>query len=272
MVAIAMIGGAAIAFAFAVTSTKQYTAESNLLIRQSNLQTLIDPSAAQNSEDPARLAATNLLLVTSTAVAKNVQSALRTNESISDLDKPGLGIRQPRRGHHHDPGHRPESRTGGADRERLCRPVRGLRAGAVTVAGRSRRRPPAQRDRRSAGRRDRGACPACPGAAQRARAPGRDHRRRDRDRYGHAPVEPFLPEPQASPVLGLLAGLAIGLAAVFLTDLFDRRIKSIEDFESAYDRRAIGSLPRLARPHLADEPRVARILPDPAQRLELPGR
>src|SRR5207248_2204879 len=85
MVAIAMIGGAVIAFAVAATSTKQYTAESSLLIRQSNLQTLIDPSASQNSEDPARLAATNLLLVTSTAVARNVQLALGTNESASDL-------------------------------------------------------------------------------------------------------------------------------------------------------------------------------------------
>jgi capsular polysaccharide biosynthesis protein len=85
MVVIAMIGGAAIALAVAITSTKQYTAESNLLIRQSNLQTLIDPNASANSEDPARVAATNLLLVTSTAVARNVQSALRTNESPSDL-------------------------------------------------------------------------------------------------------------------------------------------------------------------------------------------
>ena len=85
MVAVAMIGGAVIATAVAVMSTKQYTAESSLLIRQSNLQTLIDPSASQGSEDPARLAATNLLLVTSTAVAKNVQAALRTNESVSAL-------------------------------------------------------------------------------------------------------------------------------------------------------------------------------------------
>ena len=85
MVAIAAVGGAVIAFAVAVTSTKQYTAESSLLIRQSNLQTLIDPNASQNSEDPARVAATNLLLVTSSAVAKNVQTALHTNESTSDL-------------------------------------------------------------------------------------------------------------------------------------------------------------------------------------------
>ena len=80
-----MVLGAAISLAVAVTSTKQYTGGSSLLIRQSNLETLIDPNAAANSEDPARLTATNLLLVTSTAVAERVQAALGTSESTSDL-------------------------------------------------------------------------------------------------------------------------------------------------------------------------------------------
>jgi polysaccharide biosynthesis transport protein len=55
-------------------------------------------------------------------------------------------------------------------------------------------------------------------------------------------------------VLGLIAGLAIGLAAVFLIDLFDRRLKSIEEFEAAYDLRAIGSLPRAQRPRTPVSP------------------
>ena len=70
------------------------------------------------------------------------------------------------------------------------------------------------------------------------------------------PSSPSSPNLKRAPVLGLLAGLAIGLAAVFLSDLFDRRIKTIEEFETAYDRRAIGSLPRLPRPQLATSPEL----------------
>ena len=42
---------------------------------------------------------------------------------------------------------------------------------------------------------------------------------------------------------------------MFLSDLFDRRIKAIEDFETAYGRRAIGSL-RLARPQVGTSPEL----------------
>src|SRR5436305_2446532 len=85
MVLVAMIVGGGISFAVAATSPKQYEANSSILVRQSNLQTLIDPNAAQNAEDPARLAATNLLLVTSTAVGQLVKDALHTTESVGDL-------------------------------------------------------------------------------------------------------------------------------------------------------------------------------------------
>jgi capsular exopolysaccharide synthesis family protein len=71
-----------------------------------------------------------------------------------------------------------------------------------------------------------------------------------------APSSPSSPNLKRAPVLGLLAGLAIGLSAVFLSDLFDRRIKTIEEFESAYELRAIGSVPRLSRPHLATSPEL----------------
>src|SRR5579884_2822543 len=85
MVAIAAVAGLIISLGIAASSTKQYTGTSSVLIRASNLQTLIDPNASQNSEDPARLTATNLLLVTSTAVADLVKSSLGTKEPVSDL-------------------------------------------------------------------------------------------------------------------------------------------------------------------------------------------
>lgn len=250
MVAIAMIGGAAIAFAVAITSTKQYTAESSLLIRQSNLQTLIDPSASQNSEDPARLAATNLLLVTSTAVARNVQKALGTNESLSDLNGQIAASANPDadiitiQATDPDPARaarlanafaeefvafqRAQSQQqAGAGATRLRTEIAGLPAGAT-----------AEREQLVQALRN--------VLALQAVTTG------DATVVDTAtpPSTASSPNLKRAPILGLLAGLAIGLAAVFLSDLFDRRIKSIEEFEAAYELRAIGSLPRLARPQL----------------------
>ncbi len=257
MVAIAAIGGAVIAFAVAVASTKQYTAESSLLIRQSNLQTLIDPNASQNSEDPARLAATNLLLVTSSAVASNVQAALKTNESLSDLSSQISASADPDADiitiQATDPSPARAARLANAFADQFvaferAQSVQQAAAGATSL------------------RNEIAALPAAGSAAERAQLEQalRNVLALQAVTTGDAtavdtataPSSASSPNLKRAPVLGLLAGLAIGLAAVFLTDLFDRRIKAIEDFETAYDLRAIGSLPRLARPHLATSPEL----------------
>jgi capsular exopolysaccharide synthesis family protein len=256
MVVIAMIGGAAIALAVAITSTKQYTAESNLLIRQSNLQTLIDPNASANSEDPARVAATNLLLVTSTAVARNVQSALRTNESPSDL------IAQ-------------ISASANPDADIITiqatdpSPARAARlANAFADQFVAFERAQSQQQASAGATRLRNEIDALPPGATAERAQLVQALRNvlalqavttgDATAIdtATAPSSPSSPNLKRAPVLGLLAGLAIGLAAVFLSDLFDRRIKTIEEFEAAYELRAIGSVPRLSGPHLATSPEL----------------
>jgi succinoglycan biosynthesis transport protein ExoP len=256
MVVIAMIGGAVIALAVAVMSTKQYTAESSLLIRQSNLQTLIDPNAAQNSEDPARLAATNLLLVTSTAVARNVQAALRTTQSASDLTSEVSASVNPDADiitiQATDPSPARAARLANAFAEQF---VAFERAQSQQQAGAGATRL----------RNEIAALPADATAesAQLVQAL-RNVLALQAVTTGDAtvidtatpPSSASSPNLKRAPILGLLAGLAIGLAAVFLSDLFDRRIKSIEEFEAAYDRRAIGSLPRLARPELGTSPEL----------------
>jgi capsular exopolysaccharide synthesis family protein len=256
IVAIAMIGGAVIASAVALTSTKQYTAESSLLIRQSNLQTLIDPSAAQGSEDPARLSATNLLLVTSTAVAKNVQAALGTKESVSELlgqisasanpDADIITIQAT------DPSAARGTRIANAFAEQFVAFER-AQSQVQAAAGASRLR--SELATLPAG--------STPERAQLEQAL-RNVLALQAVTTGDAtvvdtatsPSSPSSPNLKRAPVLGLLAGLAIGLAAVFLMDLFDRRIKTIEDFETAYGLRAIGSLPRLARPQGGTSPEL----------------
>jgi polysaccharide biosynthesis transport protein len=254
MVAIAMIGGAVIALLVAVTSTKQYTAESSLLIRQSNLQTLIDPNAAQNSEDPARLAATNLLLVTSSAVAGAVQSALRTTEAPADLTNQVVASANPDADiitiQATDPSPARASRLANAFADQFVAFERG-QSQQQAAAGAARLRT------------EIAALPA-DATAERAQLETalRNVLALQAVTTGDAtvvdraapPSSASSPNLKRAPVLGLLAGLAIGLAAVFLSDLFDRRIKAIEEFEAAYELPAIGSLPRLTAPRPATSP------------------
>jgi tyrosine-protein kinase len=256
MVAIAMVAGAVIAFAVAVASTKQYTAESSLLIRQSNLQTLIDPNASQNSEDPARLAATNLLLVTSSAVAEMVKTALGSSESAADLTAQIMASVNPDADiitiQATDPDPDRAARLANAFADQFVAFERAqsqqqAAAGAGRLQSELATLPPgpsAERTQLEQALRN--------VLALQAVTTG-DATVVDR---ATAPTSPSSPNLKRAPILGLLAGLAIGLAAVFLTDLFDRRIKTIEEFETAYDLRAIGSLPRLARPRLATSPEL----------------
>jgi polysaccharide biosynthesis transport protein len=256
MVAIAMVGGAVIAFVVALASTKQYTAESSLLIRQSNLQTLIDPNASQNSEDPARVAATNLLLVTSTAVGRNVQAALRTDESVSDLiGQVSASV---------DPD--ADIVTIQATDPSPARAARLANAFANEFVAFERAQSQQQAAAGAARLNSEIAALPADATAQRAELVQalRNVLALEAVTTGDAtvvdtatpPSTASSPNLKRAPVLGLLAGLAIGLAAVFLADLFDRRIKTIEEFEAAYGRRAIGSLPRLARPQPGTSPEL----------------
>jgi tyrosine-protein kinase len=254
MVLVAMIGGAAISLGVALASTKEYTAESSLLIRTSNLQTLIDPNASANSEDPARLAATNLLLVTSSAVAKQVQLALRTTESASDLTAQISASANPDA----------DIITIEATDPSPARAARIANAFADEFVAFERAQSQQQAAAGAARLRSEIASLPAGATAQRAQLLQALHNvlalqavtTGDAAVVDRAtrPSSPSSPNYKRAAALGLIAGLAIGLAMVFLSDLFDRRIKTIEDFEAAYDLRAIGSLPRYARPEPATSP------------------
>ena len=252
MVVVAMIAGGVIAFAVAVASTKQYTGESSLLIRQSNLQTLIDPNAASNSEDPARVAATNLLLVTSTAVASDVQAALGTKESTSDLINQVVASADPDADiitiQATDPSAARAARLANAFADQFVAFERAqsqqqAAAGAARLTSEIAALPAGSTAERAQ------LVQALRNVLALQAVTTGDATVVDR---ATAPSSPSSPNLKRATVLGLLAGLAIGLAAVFLIDLFDRRIKAIEEFEAAYGRRAIGSLPRLAHPRPAN--------------------
>src|SRR5262249_16590253 len=57
------------------------------------------------------------------------------------------------------------------------------------------------------------------------------------------PTAPSTPKPKRDFALAIVVGLVLGLALVFLIDLFDRRIKSVDDFETLYRLRSMSSIP-----------------------------
>jgi len=67
----------------ALSAEKTYTATSTVLVRPSNLLTLIDPGSRPG--DPARAAATNLLLARSNDVAELVRRQLRLDVPVPEL-------------------------------------------------------------------------------------------------------------------------------------------------------------------------------------------
>lgn len=79
------------------------------------------------------------------------------------------------------------------------------------------------------------------------------------------PSRPAKPKLLVNLVLGALAGLALGLSAVFLLELLDRRVRSPDDLDAALDAPVIGHLQAWNPPRLlGGNGGTHRALPAPA--------
>ncbi len=246
--------------ALALSGTKQYESTSSLLIRSSNLTSLIDPTAQQNA-DPARDAATNLLLVKSTAVASRVQKQLGAGTTTDGL----LG--------QIDPTAEPDAdlinvTATDPDPARAALIANSFAAQFVAFRRESDQR--RANDGAELLRQQIGAL-----------TPGQSSQRIELEQAlqkvnalkavttGNAEVvdqaEPSTvaasPLPKRAAIEGLVLGLGLGLAIVFLIDLFDRRVKNVDDFETLYRIRALSSIPHRARDPLTQRDRQAALEP-----------
>jgi receptor protein-tyrosine kinase len=72
------------------------------------------------------------------------------------------------------------------------------------------------------------------------------------------PTAPTSPRPLRDGILGGILGLTMGVACIFVVDLFDRRVRSIEQFEHLYEMGSLAAIPKSAfgggrrRPSTAD--------------------
>jgi len=244
----------------AATSTKQYTATSSLLLGQSQLQGLIDPTS-QNSDDPIRDASTNVLLVRSLAVAQRVKKALNLPDEASSLldalaasaepDADIINITAT------DPDPRRAARLADAfadqfvafradsDRARIADGQELLRKRIAAL-------PPqatAERAQLQQTLQTVGALSAVTtGDAQVV-----DH--------ATIPTSASSPNLGRSAMVATVLGLVLGIAVIFLIDLFDRRVKNVEDFELLYKLGSLTSVPERARDPSTQRERVAALEP-----------
>jgi capsular polysaccharide biosynthesis protein len=75
------------------------------------------------------------------------------------------------------------------------------------------------------------------------------------------PTAPSSPKPKRDFAVAIIIGLVLGLAIVFLIDLFDRRIKSVDDFETIYRLRSMSSIPQRMTEAATNRDRQAALEP-----------
>lgn len=260
IVAVVLVGVVVVAVGLAATSTKQYEATSSLLQGQSQLVGLINPSA-QNTEDTTRDASTNVLLVRSLAVARRVKAVLKAPESAEDLLEQTTAVSEPDADiitiTVTDPSPQRAARLADAFAEQFV----AFRADAdrQQIA-----------DGQELVRRRIAALPAT-ATAERASLEQtlQTVNALSAVTTGGAQVvdRATVPTSASSPDLGrsaLLAvalGLVLGLALVYLIDLFDRRIKNADDFEALYRLRALTMIPERTRDPTTQRERGAALEP-----------
>ena len=268
----AVVASIAVALAMHFLATPQYEGQSRVLF---GAPTLSDAAlqVERGTGDPEREAATQVLLVRSESVAQRVREQLGTRESTGDLlaqvqveaEENANVLRITAT----DPDPERSSQIANAFADQyiafrarsdtqsiqaaeadLRRQLEGLPADAVE-----------RRDLQESLQRL---------AALRAVATG------DARIIGRAagPGEPASSGLAKVVILAIVIGLAIGLTLAFLLESFDRRIKSVEDFEREYGLRALtAGLRAGVQAALGRRPaRRPRAVPDPAQRPRLRAR
>ncbi len=251
-----------ISLGLSLASTKEYSATSRLLVGQAttDLTALID-SGSVRTLDPQRVQGTALKLVTSTEVAGRVKESLKlpddpevlaeqvSPEAEADTDLISVTATDP------DPERAQALANAFAreyvayrtasDRQRLAegerllnRQISSLAADDIT-----------QRAQLSQALQKI--------TALRVVSTG-DAEVVDR---ASLPGSPTSPKPRRDAILGLMFGLAIGIGVTFMIDLFDRRVKSIEDFEDQYGFRALTSIPLRPRDPTTQRDRQAALEP-----------
>jgi capsular exopolysaccharide synthesis family protein len=231
----------AITLGLALASTKQYKATSTLLIKPSNVASLVAPTQAQ-TQDAARSQGDNLSLVKSGAVAERVKRALHLTDSIDDLRSRVDAAAQPDTNLLSatitDPSPARAAELANAFADQLVGYLRDSDQAQVTQGINAINAQIAQlapTDVRSRTVLEQ----ALSNATELRAVSSGGANVVDR---ASVPSSASSPQIKRDGVLGGVVGLVLGIALAFLLDLFDRRVKTVEQFERQYGLPALTSI------------------------------
>lgn len=253
--------GLAIGIAIAVTTSKSYTATAKLLVQpESQVGNAILQSQG-STEDPTRIAATDLLLMTSSAVAEGARKRLGFTTPASELAGQVTASEEPNSDLYDitatssDPARAAKIANAFAE-EFVTFSQQTSTAGAIAAQKALQARLaalPASDTTDAAALHDALQRIIGLGAVQAGTA----------SVVGTAgiPTTPASPKPKLDAALGLVIGLAFGLGLAFLLDLADRRIKDAEGFEAVYGLRTLARVPPRSLAVAGADPRAPTFEP-----------
>ena len=250
-----------VALGFALSGAKQYKATSKLLLQESNLAGALVGVSGVGQTDPTRLAATNLSLVTSNAVANRVKKQLNSPEPASSLLGQVSAAAEPDSdlvdvtAQAASPQEAAQLANAFAQQFvafRRAADQQALQQGETVLRNRLSQLAPNQTaDRTSL--QDALSKVTALEVMQTGDAQVVDN--------ADPPGSPSSPRPKLDAILGLVLGLALGVGLAFLIDMLDRRIKSTEDFEVLYGLRALATVPERHRAPRNERERNAQLEP-----------
>jgi capsular exopolysaccharide synthesis family protein len=253
--------GLGIGIFYGVSAQKNYTATAKLWVQPSSA---VSDAVLQNggtAEDPTRIAATDLLLMTSSDVAATARRSLRTPLPGSDLLDEVTASEEPNSDLYDitatdsDPAR--AARIANAFANAFVTYSQNLATQSAIAAEQA-----LQQRLATLPKSDTADAAALHGALQRVTALVAAQSG-DASVVGTAspPGTPSSPKPKLDAALGLILGLAFGLGLAFLLDLSDNRIKDAEGFEAAYGLRALAQVPTRALSATGSDPSAAAYEP-----------
>jgi receptor protein-tyrosine kinase len=244
LVAAACLAGA---LAIALKSTKQYQATSKLLFQDDSFgAVLFNNNAFQGTNDPTRNSQTNVDTVSSLDVATAVKSALRLHQSPQDLLKQMNATAEPNADivdityQDPDPARAAQIANAWASQYIYLRQQQARAKVGQAIADMKAKLsalPPDQTANRAQYAQQLSKLQALQ-AVQFGNV--------QLSESAPVPKSPVSPKPKQDAALGLVLGLVLGVGLALLLDALDRRIKTVDALENAYERPVIGLVPERA--------------------------
>lgn len=253
------IAAAVVAVAYSSTRPKEYTATSKLLFAPNTLAQMAGGVSPQPDSDPEATKATNVLLVTTTTVGDKVAKDLHlpasfevgnevTAESESNANVVDIHVvdtdpmRAAQIANHWASDFVDYSRTTAQDQARAAEST--IEAKLKALAPTDPLRPDLVAALAKLGLLE---------ASQTGNA--------SQIQAAAVPTTPSAPKPKRDGVIAGALGLLLGIGFVFLLNVFDRRIKSVEEFEAIYGFGALATIPASSREPATQRDRQAALEP-----------